>query len=120
MGGTYSFGKGRDTSMLKMIERILKPLKFTYFSVILLAITSIITFFLLVNSVHQETYEVKQFQIAPEAIRSLKTVEDTYKTEQERERAANEVSTVYQYVESIAKNRIAVATTIFDHFIEVK
>lgn len=120
MGGTYSLGKGRDTSMLKMIERILKPLKFTYFSVILLAITSMITFFLLVSSVQQETYEVKQFQIAPEAIRSLKTVEDTYKTEQERERAANEVSTVYQYVESIAKNRTAVATTIFDHFIEVK
>ena len=40
------------------------------------------------GSVKKETFEIKRFQISPETIRSIKTVEDTVKTEEERERAA--------------------------------
>src|SRR5699024_3109013 len=66
------------------------------------------------------TYELKEFQIAPEAIRSLKTVEDTVKTEEERDRAANEVTPVYQFSDDIAKNRQTIAQNIFDHVITAK
>ena len=43
------------------------------------------------GGVKKETYELTEFQISPETIRSIKTVEDTVKTEEERERAALEV-----------------------------
>lgn len=72
------------------------------------------------GNVRQETYELKEFQIAPEAIRSLKTVEDTVKTEEERQRAANEITPVYQFSDDITKNRQAIAQTIFDHVIASK
>lgn len=106
--------------MLRSLERILKPLKFTYFSLFTIGLSAVVLFFLMIGNVQQETYELKEFQVAPEAIRSLKTVEDSVKTEQERERAANEVLPVYRYSEDIAKNRTAIATSIFDFFIEVK
>lgn len=106
--------------MLKFIERTVKPLKFTYFSFIVIMISSIILFFLMAGNVRQETYELKEFQIAPEAIRSLKTVEDTVKTEEERERAANEVAPVYQFSDDVAKNRKTIAENIFEHLITAK
>lgn len=74
----------------------------------------------MLDIVQKETYELKEFQIAHEAIRSLKTVEDTVKTEQERDRAANEVAPVYQFTEDVAKNRQAIATSIFDFLLDVK
>lgn len=106
--------------MLRSLERILKPLKFTYFALFTIILFSVVLFFLMAENVKQETYELKEFQIAPEAIRSLKTVEDSVKTEQERDRAANDVLPVYRYSEDIAKNRPAIATSIFDFLIEVK
>lgn len=72
------------------------------------------------GTVKQETLDVKQFQIAPEAVRSVKTVEDTEKTEQEMERAANEVTPVHQFSEDIAKNRQAIAKSIFEFLTEAK
>lgn len=72
------------------------------------------------GNVKKETYEIKQFQIATEAIRSIKTVEDTTKTELEKERAANEVIPVYQFSEDISKNRQAIAASIFNYFIDEK
>ena len=72
------------------------------------------------GSVKKETYELKSFQISPDTIRSIKTVEDTVKTEQERERAAMKLRLSYQFSEDVAKNRQAIATSIFDFLIEVK
>lgn len=106
--------------MWQSVIRFVKSLKFTYFSLFVMALTAIILFSFMHGSIEKETYELKEFQIAPEAIRSLKTVEDTVKTEQERERAANEVVPVYQFSEDISKNRQAIATSIFDFLIEVK
>ena len=72
------------------------------------------------GSVKKETYELEEFQISPDTIRSLKTVEDTVKTEQEKERAAHEVGPAYVFSEDIARNRQAIATSLFDFLIEVK
>jgi len=72
------------------------------------------------GSVKKETYELEAFQIAPDTIRSLKTVEDTVKTEQDRERSANEQGPSYVFSEDVVKNRQAIATSLFDFLIEVK
>lgn len=106
--------------MLRLIERFLKPLKFTYFSLVTIVLAALILFGLMVGTLKQETYEIKEFQVAPEVIRSLKTVEDVEKTEQERERAANEVIPVYQFSDSIAKNRRAIADSVFEHLITTR
>lgn len=106
--------------MLRSIERFLKPLKFNYFSLFTIVLSAFIFFGLMIGAVKQETYELKEFQIAPEVIRSLKTVEDVEKTEQERSRAANEVMPVYQFSDSIAGNRRAIVDSVFDFFIDEK
>lgn len=106
--------------MLRSIERFLKPLKFNYFSLFTIVLSAFIFFGLMIGAVKQETYELKEFQIAPEAIRSLKTVEDVEKTEQERSRAENEVMPVYQFSDSIAGNRRAIVDSVFDFFIDEK
>ena len=72
------------------------------------------------GSVKKETYKLKSVTNFTRNIRSIKTVEDTVKTEQERERAAREVTPVYQLSEDVAKNRQAIATSIFDFLIDVK
>ena len=84
---------------------------FRYFLSVYLQLFS---FLFMYGGIKKETFELKEFQIAPETIRSIKTVEDTVKTEQERERAALEVSPVYQFSEDVAKNRQAIATSLFD------
>ena len=106
--------------MLQPFRKFFKALKFKYFSLFLISLSALVLFSLMYGTVKNETFELKQFQIAPEAIRSIKTVEDTVKTEQERERAALEVTPVYQFSEDTAKNRQAVATSIFDFLKEVK
>ena len=110
----------RGDSMLQSVTKLIKSIKFTYFSLFITGLSAIILFSFMYGTVQKETFEVTEFQIAPEAIRSIKTVEDTVKTEQERERAANEVSPVYQFSEDVAKNRTAIARSLFDIIIDVK
>ncbi|MFD1926528.1 HD family phosphohydrolase [Sporosarcina siberiensis] len=100
--------------------KLLKSLKFNYLSLFLLSLSGIILFSLLYSGIKEETYKLTEFQISPETIRSIKTIEDTVKTEQDRERAALEVSANYQFDEDVAKNRQSIATLLFDMVIEVK
>ncbi|WP_172369286.1 HDIG domain-containing metalloprotein [Sporosarcina jiandibaonis] len=106
--------------MMQPIRSFINSLKFNYFSLFLIGLFSLALFFMMYGNVQKETYELKQFQIATEAIRSIKTVEDTAKTELEKERAANEVIPVYQFNEDVAKNRQAIAASVFNFFIDVK
>nr|WP_246231523.1 HDIG domain-containing metalloprotein [Sporosarcina jiandibaonis] len=105
---------------MQPIRSFINSLKFNYFSLFLIGLFSLALFFMMYGNVQKETYELKQFQIATEAIRSIKTVEDTAKTELEKERAANEVIPVYQFNEDVAKNRQAIAASVFNFFIDVK
>ncbi|CAM3116868.1 HD family phosphohydrolase [Filibacter tadaridae] len=106
--------------MFQPLKNLIKSLNFNYLSLFVIGLTAILLFSFMYGNVKKETYELKEFQIAPDTIRSVKTVEDTVKTEQERQRAANEVSPVYHFSEDIAKNRQAIATSFFDFLIEVK
>ncbi len=106
--------------MMQPIRNFINALKFKYFSLFIIGLFSFALFFMMYGNVQKETYELKQFQIATEAIRSIKTVEDTTKTELEKERAANEVIPVYQFSEDVSKNRQAIAASIFNFFIDEK
>lgn len=105
---------------MQPIRDFINDLKFKYFSLFIIGLFSLALFFIMYGNVQKETYEIKRFQIASEAIRSIKTVEDTTKTELEKERAANEITPVYQFSEDVAKNRQAIAANVFNFFIEVK
>jgi putative nucleotidyltransferase with HDIG domain len=106
--------------MFQPIRKLFKSLKFNYLSLCLIGLSTVLLFWFMYGSVKKETFELTAFQIAPDTIRSLKTVEDIVKTEQERERAANEVGPSYVFSEDVARNRQAIATSLFDFLIEVK
>ncbi|WP_084544022.1 HD family phosphohydrolase [Paenisporosarcina indica] len=85
-----------------------------------IVLTGLILFLLLVNGVRPDQYDIERFQLSNETIRSVKTIEDPVKTEEERERAADEVTSVYEFSEEIADNRAAIVTSVFDYVIEIK
>lgn len=86
----------------------------------IIAIAAVLLYSFMFSSVQKETYELSRFEISPTTIRALKTIEDTVKTEQERERAAQEVAPFYQFSEETSKNRQAIAESFFDFILEVK
>lgn len=100
--------------------KLFKSLKFTYFLLFIIAIAAVLLYSFMFSSVQKETYELSRFEISPTTIRALKTIEDTVKTEQERERAAQEVAPFYQFSEETSKNRQAIAESFFDFILEVK
>lgn len=106
--------------MFTPIIKLFKSLKFKYLSMFVIGLAAIALFSLMYGNVKQETYELHEFKISPKTIRSLKTVEDTVKTEQEKKRIESEVTPFYQFSEDIAKNRAAIAINLFDFIIDEK
>lgn len=106
--------------MFTPIIKLFKSLKFKYLSLFVIILAAIALFSLMYGNVKQETYELHEFKISPKTIRSLKTVEDTVRTEQEKRRIEAEVTPFYQFNEGIAKNRAAIAINLFDFIIEEK
>lgn len=90
------------------------------FTMITIVITGLLLFLLLLNGVRPEKYDIVQFQLSKDTIRSVKTVEDPVKTEEERDRAASEVRSVYQFSEENGEQRAAIVTSIFDYVLEIK
>lgn len=107
-------------SLDKTIDKIMKLINFRYFLIIVLLITGVLQFFLMLGNVQGRTYDVKPLQLAPDTIRSTKTIEDSYKTEQEKKRIVEEVNPVYVYNEAIVTQRTAIVTSLFDYVISVK
>ncbi|MBD7943838.1 HDIG domain-containing protein [Psychrobacillus sp. Sa2BUA9] len=91
-----------------------------YLPIIIILLTSISMFLLIKGSVQENTYDISLMNLAPETIRSVKTMEDPVKTEEEKERAAAEVSPVYQFQEETAENQSTIAESIFDSVLDVK
>ncbi|MCM3743389.1 HDIG domain-containing protein [Sporosarcina luteola] len=106
--------------MFTLIINLFKSLKFKYYALFIIGLAAIALFSLMHGNVKQETYELHEFKISPKTIRSLKTVEDTVKTEQEKRRIESEVTPFYQFNEDIAKNRAAIAINLFEFIIEEK
>lgn len=106
--------------MEKQLRKITELIGFRYFLMVVLILTGALQFSLMYGDVKGVTYDFKPLQLAPETVRSTKTIEDTVKTQQEREKAASAVSDVYQFSEDVAKQRTAIVTSLFDYVLEVK
>ncbi|WP_432355213.1 HD family phosphohydrolase [Sporosarcina sp. A2] len=106
--------------MLKPLIQLIKSLKFYVTAWLVIGLSAIILFFLVYDDVRPETYELTPFQISPSTIRSLKTVEDSVKTEEERQRVIEEQPPVYQFNDEISTNRQSIAASLFDYILEVK
>lgn len=90
------------------------------FTILTIIVTGLVLFLLLLNDVRSEKYEITEWHLSTDTIRSVKTVEDPVKTEEERQRAVADVTSVYQFSEEIGKNRAAIVTSVFDYILEVK
>ena len=106
--------------MVQRLKSAIQRVTFRTFAMWIILIASVLLFTITAGRVQHETYELTEFQIAPKTIRATKTVEDTIKTERERERVAQEVAPSYQYSEDASSNRQAVAESIFDHIRSVQ
>ncbi|MEK4486510.1 HD family phosphohydrolase [Psychrobacillus sp. FSL H8-0484] len=91
-----------------------------YLPLAIILLTSVCMFLLIIGNVKENKYDIKPFQLAPDTIRSVKTMEDPLKTEEEREKAELEVLPVYQFQEETSDNQAAIMESIFDSVIEVK
>lgn len=95
-------------------------MRFPLLLVVVLLISGILQFFLMIRDVEGVHYDLKLFQVSPETIRSVKTVEDTEKTAKEREAAAEEVEPVYVYSEEKGENQVTMINTFFEDLIQSK
>jgi len=106
--------------MEKQLNKITELIGFRYFLIVVLILTGALQFTFMYGNVKGVTYDFKPLQLAPETVRSTKTIEDTYKTQQEREKATNAVAPVYQFSADVAKQRASIVTSLFDYVLEVK
>ncbi|AWE09226.1 phosphohydrolase [Lysinibacillus sp. 2017] len=95
-------------------------INFRILLVIVLVLTALLQFFLMLDNVRGDTYDIQLTELAPETIRSVKTVEDNEKTEFDKDHAEESVDSVYVFKEEIASHRAAFVTTIFDIVLEAK
>ncbi|MEG0384011.1 HD family phosphohydrolase [Solibacillus cecembensis] len=106
--------------MGKQIKKIIELISFRTFLIIVLLLTALLQFTLMLDNVRGITYDIQLTELAPETIRSTKTVEDTAKTELDKETAEQLIDPVYVLNDEIANHRSTFVTTIFDIVLEVK
>ena len=71
--------------MKKRLKSFIDLMGFRSFLVIVLVMTGLVQFGLMLDNVRGVTYDISMGSLAPETIRAAKTIEDTEKTEQERD-----------------------------------
>lgn len=106
--------------MTTLITKLNKIFRFPLLLTIVLLITGVLQYMLMAKDVQGQHYDLKLFQVSPETIRSVKTIEDIEKTKKEREAAAKEVEPVYSYSEEKGKNQVSTVNTFFDDLFESK
>lgn len=106
--------------MEKHFKRIMNIISFRTFLIAVLLLTGLLQFFLMLSNVRGITYDIKAYQLAPETIRAVKTIEDTVKTEQERKKVENEVEPIYTFKNETAEQRISLVKSIFDTILDVR
>ncbi|MEK4494877.1 hypothetical protein [Ureibacillus sp. FSL W8-0352] len=106
--------------MDKHLIKLLDMFGFRLLLISILFITGLLQFFIMFGNVRGDTYDVQPFQLAPETIRAVKTVEDTEKTEKERQAAEDAVEPVYVFDEEIVDHRVALIETIYEIILDVR
>ena len=103
----------------KFFEKIKGLLVHRFFQVLLFLILGSSAYGLMYSNVKPEKVNIELFKPAEQTIRSTKTIEDTYKTEQEKEEISKQVADVYTLKKEYAKNKVDLISSIFDSAIEV-
>ncbi|WP_010303380.1 HD family phosphohydrolase [Kurthia senegalensis] len=106
--------------MTAIIQKMLRMLPFSIWLLIILLVAGVLQYGMMLNNVQERQYNVKLFQVSPETIRSVKTVEDSEKTKQEQQEAANSVASVYTYSEEMSKNQASIVRSIYDYVQDAK
>ena len=106
--------------MVMHYKKFLNIINFRTFLVIVLIMTGILQFILMFENVRGVTYDIETFELAPDTIRSAKTVEDTVKTEEERAEAERSVEPVYVFNKEAAEHRIELVSSIFEIIQDVR
>ena len=106
--------------MIEKIKKLSKLISFRALLVTVLFLTALLQFSLMLDSVRGVTYDIQLTELAPETIRSVKTIEDAEKTELDKNHAEQAVDPVYVFEEDIPNHRATFVTTIFDIVLEVK
>lgn len=106
--------------MDKHFKKWMDMFSFRVFLIVILIFTGILQFLLMLNNVRGVTYDIQAFQLAPETIRAVKTVEDTVKTEKERQAAEAAVEPVYVFDDEIAEHRVALIESIYEIVLDVR
>lgn len=106
--------------MEKQLKRFIDLLGFRLFLIIVLAVTGFLQFGLMVDNVRSVTYDLSMGSVSPETIRATKTVEDTEKTEQERDNAEQNISAVYDFNSDLANQQATLTNLLFNLAIEAK
>ena len=106
--------------MEKYVQKLISLVGFRVFLIIVLVLTGTIQFALMVGEVREDTYKISLGDVAQETIPATKTIEDTEKTEVNRQIAIDSVAPIYEFDSNIADQRAAVAGLYFDMLIEAR
>ncbi len=106
--------------MKEKVNKLIQLISFRTLLIVVLAVAGIVQFLLMVDNVRGVTYDIQLTELSPETIRSVKTIEDTAKTEIDKEHAVEIIEPVYVFKEDIPSHRATFVTTIFDIVLEVK
>ena len=106
--------------MKKHFKQLLNSISYRMLILIILFMTGVLQFSLMIGNVSSTTYDIQAFQLAPETIRAVKTIEDSVKTEEERANAAAAVESVYIFQDEVSEHRVSLVSSIFDILNDVR
>ena len=104
----------------KFFEKLKVLMVSRLFQVLLFIVLGAVAYLLMYSNVKPEKLNIELFKPAEQTIRATKTVEDTYKTEQEKEEVLKQVADVYTLKKEYADNKVDLLASIFDSAIEVQ
>ena len=104
----------------KIFEKLKELMVHRLFQVILFMVLGAFAYLLMYSNVKPEKINIELFKPAEQTIRATKTVEDTYKTEQQREEVLTQVADVYTLKTEYTDNKVDLIASIFDSAIEVQ
>ena len=105
--------------MRRNLRRLQKKMGNFYIPSILL-LSSVALFFIMYSTVKPKALDIKLFQVAEETIRANATVEDTEKTEENKETIAATVSPVYTYNSDLKDLQTSKIEILFATIDEIK
>lgn len=106
--------------MTSVIQKLQRLLPFRMLLIVVLLIIGVLQYAMMTSNVQGPHYNVKLFQVSPETIRAVKTIEDTEQTKLDRQAAAESVAPVYTYSEEVGKNQASVVRSIYDYALDAK